>query len=340
MNEIEVSAKKIEDAISQGLSQLNASTIADVDYEVLSYGGFLKKAKIRMRLKQNPVEKPAEVTVEKTVTATPKPERKEAKSKPEAASDFRSRRGTEQREPQKAAVELPPEKKQNNDKTPRQNNEPAPHNDNSNRSKPAEPKAKGDNRESAKPDNVRKPQPIKEQKEQKPQTEREPKPERELKPETTVSPEIIDTAREFLKGLFERMGLEVGIEAEGGTELNINLVCDEMKLIGYKGTTLDAITNLVGAVVNKGKNYIIVHVDNNNYHKDRENKLIELARKKADKCVRTGKKVFLDPMNNRDRKIIHSTLSDDDRITTRSKGQEPHRRVVIYPKIDKPQSMD
>ena len=37
-------------------------------------------------------------------------------------------------------------------------------------------------------------------------------------------------------------------------------------------------------------------------------------------------------MNPSDRRIIHTTLQEDDRVTTLSKGTEPHRYVIVFPK--------
>ena len=37
-------------------------------------------------------------------------------------------------------------------------------------------------------------------------------------------------------------------------------------------------------------------------------------------------------MNNAQRKIIHATLNDNDKVFTKSEGKEPNRRVVIIPK--------
>lgn len=48
--------------------------------------------------------------------------------------------------------------------------------------------------------------------------------------------------------------------------------------------------------------------------------------------MRTGRKVVLEPMNNTHRKIIHATLSDNDKVITKSEGREPNRKVVIIPK--------
>ena len=68
------------------------------------------------------------------------------------------------------------------------------------------------------------------------------------------------------------------------------------------------------------------------FREKRADSLTELAKRMASKVIKTGRYVKLDPMNPSDRRIIHTALQDDDRVTTLSKGTEPHRYVIIFPK--------
>ncbi len=52
----------------------------------------------------------------------------------------------------------------------------------------------------------------------------------------------------------------------------------------------------------------------------------------ADEVWRTGEPRALPPMNAADRRVVHMTLHQDPRVETRSQGEEPNRRVVIYPR--------
>lgn len=79
-----------------------------------------------------------------------------------------------------------------------------------------------------------------------------------------------------------------------------------------------------------------LRLDCNNYRAKREESLVALAKRMADKCARTGKKVSLEPMSSAHRRVIHAALTADDRVVTKSEGKEPSRRVVILPK-KKPQ---
>ncbi|MBF1173560.1 MAG: hypothetical protein HXL92_06270, partial [[Eubacterium] sulci] len=83
-------------------------------------------------------------------------------------------------------------------------------------------------------------------------------------------------------------------------------------------------------VVNKGNGeYIRVVVDAENYRAKREKALEKLAKRLAEKVVRSRRPFKLEPMNPYERKIIHATLQKDPRVTTKSEGQDPYRRIHI-----------
>lgn len=139
-------------------------------------------------------------------------------------------------------------------------------------------------------------------------------------------------AKEFLEEVTEQMGLKLNMVVradENNVYVNID-GNDSGTIIGKRGQTLDAIQYLTSLVVNKDRdNYVKVVVDAENYRSKRERTLEQLARKLANKVVRTRRSVKLEPMNPYERKVIHATLQDDPRVTTRSEGQDPYRRVII-----------
>ena len=49
----------------------------------------------------------------------------------------------------------------------------------------------------------------------------------------------------------------------------------------------------------------------------------------GDKVRVSGKTLKLEPMNPYERRVIHSTLQNNEYVTTHSEGDEPYRRVVI-----------
>ena len=79
-------------------------------------------------------------------------------------------------------------------------------------------------------------------------------------------------------------------------------------------------------------------VDCENYREKREETLKSLANKLADKALRTGRKVTLEPMNPFERRVIHSALTGNEHVKTESQGVEPNRYIVIIPDNMRPYS--
>ena len=101
-------------------------------------------------------------------------------------------------------------------------------------------------------------------------------------------------------------------------------------LIGRRGETLDALQYLTSLYVNKGsEDYIRVTLDTENYRAKREEALRRLANRMANRAIKTGRKVVMEPMNPYERRILHSALQQNDAVTTHSEGEEPNRHVVI-----------
>ena len=114
--------------------------------------------------------------------------------------------------------------------------------------------------------------------------------------------------------------------------MNINMEGPEMGiLIGKRGQTLDALQYLVSLFVNKeSENYIRVKLDTENYRARRKDTLENLAKNIAFKVKRSRRSVTLEPMNPYERRIIHSALQNDKYVATKSEGEEPYRKVVVY----------
>lgn len=156
-------------------------------------------------------------------------------------------------------------------------------------------------------------------------------------PADFVAQEPANDAEKFLLGLFARMNMGVVLKSE--TEdgmMKLDLSGRGMGLlIGRRGETLDALQYLTSLVVNNGKaDYTKIMLDTEDYRKKREDTLKRLAARLADKVQRSGKKVVLEPMNPYERRILHATLQDYDRVYTYSEGEDPFRSVVVALKGD------
>ena len=139
---------------------------------------------------------------------------------------------------------------------------------------------------------------------------------------------------EFLEGLFDLLHITACTELlSEGEKVEINVTAaNTNSIIGKHGVMIDAIQTLAGAVANTGRDeYKRVVVDCENYRENRETTLNKLSENLAQKAIRLGKKIKLEPMNPYERRIIHAALSEREGVSTQSEGKEPNRYIVIIP---------
>ena len=179
--------------------------------------------------------------------------------------------------------------------------------------------------------------------EKKERPARKPRPEAEKQPLTPAEQADRETAagmaQDFLQELTKLMGVEVSVHVRTDEEGNVrvNMEGDSQGiLIGRRGETLDALQYLTSLKVNKGKgDYTRVTLDTEGYRARREEALVRLANRMANRAVKTGRRVSIEPMNPYERRILHSALQNNPDVTTHSEGEEPNRHVVIT--VNKPQ---
>jgi len=141
-------------------------------------------------------------------------------------------------------------------------------------------------------------------------------------------------AQTALRGLLDHLEIEAQVEMkEDGERIYLNILGDGGGLlIGRKGQTLDALEYLVNKMVHKnqeGKKRIVV--DTENYRLRREESLVKLAQRLAEKARQLGRPVTISPMNAHDRRIVHLALQNDRSLHTRSTGTGLYRKVIISP---------
>lgn len=164
-----------------------------------------------------------------------------------------------------------------------------------------------------------------------------------VKARVKISKKITDGERavEFLDGLYPLLNIAAANELEEDEEhTKINVIAtNSYSVIGHRGEILDALQVLAGAVANIGREeYKRVVVDCENYREKREETLKRLANKLAEKAVRTGRKLSLEPMTPYERRVIHSALADSTEVKTQSEGKEPNRYIVVIPNNLRPGS--
>lgn len=151
----------------------------------------------------------------------------------------------------------------------------------------------------------------------------------------TLKQTAANKAEAFLTNIFDKMGVFVNMDVE--EEDNRVYVTIEGKdsgvVIGRRGETLDAIQYLSCLATNNGTDeYKKVFIDVENYRQKRENTLIKLSNRLAERVFRTRRNITLEPMTPYERRIIHAALQNDRNVRTYSVGDEPNRKVVIAPR--------
>ena len=145
--------------------------------------------------------------------------------------------------------------------------------------------------------------------------------------------QVEENVKKFLDELLNKMKINnyrFDINYNNGY-VNIELQGENLNyLIGYRGETLNAIQTIISAYVStRLQSRVRVVIDINKYKEKRKVVLEDLAVKMANKAIKTGKNITLDPMQPYERKIIHSKLQNNNRVRTHSIGENQNRRVVI-----------
>jgi spoIIIJ-associated protein len=140
---------------------------------------------------------------------------------------------------------------------------------------------------------------------------------------------------ELLQAILQTMGIEARVSPEdnlNGTEFNI-YTPDSRLLIGQRGANLAALQTLVHSVAYRkfpGVERFTIDIDD--YRKQREYRLREIAKRASEQVKKSGKPVRLEAMNPYERRIVHAYLSNEYGIDTTSVGKEPNRKIIISPK--------
>lgn len=136
----------------------------------------------------------------------------------------------------------------------------------------------------------------------------------------------------FLQGFFKTLNKVVEITAlEDDKFITYSVNGEDLgEVIGRRGEAYYALSKLFLAVIGKQEKKALLDIAG--YREKREESLSAVAKRTADKVAKSGRYIKLEPMKPSERRIIHTALQDDDRVTTLSKGTEPHRYVIIFPK--------
>jgi spoIIIJ-associated protein len=145
-------------------------------------------------------------------------------------------------------------------------------------------------------------------------------------------------ALEFVTHVVEDMEIECEViltrsEEDSPDEIRIEIVGkDSARIIGKKGQVLQALQFLTHRVVNRpGDEKRHILVDAEGYRSRRDDNLATMARKLGKEALKLGKIITFEPMNPRDRRVVHMALAKFEGVITKSEGEGDDRRVQIIP---------
>ena len=147
-----------------------------------------------------------------------------------------------------------------------------------------------------------------------------------------------DNIVNYLQNIVVAMGYPdatVDFREDGNRHFTLNIKTEENTslIIGKRGITLNSLQFLVNNYAKKfSSHYFRIEVDCDDYRENRKKTLEELALNLAKKSKKIGKPVELEPMTSIEGKIIHNALTGIKNVETESRGEEPHRYLVITAK--------
>ncbi len=270
MLEVEATGKNLEQAIQNALFELKAPR-EDCDIKILDEGGFFRKAKVRVSISPDEVEK--------------------YQNRDKKREDIK-------------IEEKQPKITENKDETTKQedvNEEP----------------------QQEQEENIE--EVVEEEK-----TEKEEQPTKIEKQKKSDARSEIEKAKDFLNGLLNKLSLTAEVELKEEDDAIYGDIKNYSDIIGYRGEGLNALQYLCTVYVAKNDRHAKpIRLDCDGYRKRREGSLIALAQRMARKVQKTHSSVKLEPMTPAERRVIHMALADYEDIETFSKGEEPHRYMII-----------
>lgn len=322
---LEYIAATAEDAISKGLTALGLNR-DQVDIEILDngskglFGIGARHARVRLTVREE--------SLRESMKSDVKPEA-EPKAEPEAPAEPVPAPVKDEPKPEKKAEKPARKPEKKGDKPEKKADKPE--------KKDEKPEKKADKPEKKAEKPVKKA-------EKKPA---EPKPsegegEEALSPEEVVNEETMEITANIVRDLLEKMHVDATVESrigEAADEVDSRVILIDIQgddlsyLIGRHSEVLQSLQYITSLIVGREVgHWVPIVLDVQGYRERRERQLRQMASRMAEQVVKTGRRISLEPMNATERRIIHLALRENPDVTTESIGEEPNRKVVIYPK--------
>jgi spoIIIJ-associated protein len=142
-----------------------------------------------------------------------------------------------------------------------------------------------------------------------------------------------DIAADYVEGLLDIADLDgdIDMDIEGNRALVSVVGATLDELVGRRGEVLEALQELTRLAVHRqtGERARLM-LDVGGYRARRREELTDVGRDAADEVKQTGTPKHLSAMTPFERKVVHGAVADAG-LRSESEGEEPNRRVVVYP---------
>lgn len=155
----------------------------------------------------------------------------------------------------------------------------------------------------------------------------------------------VQRGKEWLDQLLSLMRIPANAIAEGfdtipedldSCWLNIeatNLSVEQSQLlIGEKGANIDAIQYLANTLLNINREQDAqgsYTIELAGYRVKRYQELTALLQQATSQVRETGQEVEISDLSSAERRQIHASLQNSEDLATESRGQEPHRKLIV-----------
>ena len=154
--------------------------------------------------------------------------------------------------------------------------------------------------------------------------------------EGALATEPVERVRAVLERIVDELDVDASVEVSEDAEEIVGRVEGEELglLIGRRGQTIDAVQLLCYRAAFRGRqDRKRVTVDAAGYRERRREAIERQADRAAERALKNGNEIELDPMTATERRVVHQHLKERAGIETFSEGDEPERCVVVAPLI-------
>jgi spoIIIJ-associated protein len=144
-----------------------------------------------------------------------------------------------------------------------------------------------------------------------------------------------DIAGDYLERLLDLLDYDGDIDLDveaGRAVVSIDGGEDLEKLVGPRGNVLEALQELTRLAVQQetgARSRLMLDIAG--WRADRRRELSDLGRATAEKVLASGERIRLQPMTPFERKVVHDAVATFKGVHSESEGEDPRRRVVVFP---------